>query len=366
MPRHQRRLRAAAAHLQPAPAPCAPPTPTAAAAEAVSTEQLSRFERDGFLFVPSLLSEAQTAAALRGAEFAYADAPLDEINIAANGNATLWMRQRTYQWHRQHPIFVEMLAHPFVMSLADRVLGPGRAHAIAAQCSRINPGATDRERGHIVNTIHADTPFFAAGEREARQEGDLAALLAIEARVGAPLHRVGFSAMWYLRETPVEMGPTEVIRGSHLGLKMWTDDEADASPKLLPSPALDGHHTGGSTIPAGSLLIFNTRSFHRTAPGGNRCDVPRDIVTNAYALPCIQKVQLLHPAAQQAAGDTAITNGKNKEGVYKPPHALLEEGLSLSEGGGRLEGGRGSVLWQLLGTASGTEARDMPTHDTQV
>ena len=76
-------------------------------------------------------------------------------------------------------------------------------------------------------------------------------------------------------------------------------------------------------------------------------------------------MQLLHPAAQQAAGDTAITNGKNKEGVYKPPHALLEEGLSLS-GGGRLEGGRGSVLWQLLGSATGTEARDMPTHDTQV
>ena len=92
MPRHQRRLRAAAAHLQPAAAPFAPLTPTAAAAEAVSTEQLSRFERDGFLFVPSLLSEGQAAAALRGAEFAYADAPLDEINIAANGNATSAVR----------------------------------------------------------------------------------------------------------------------------------------------------------------------------------------------------------------------------------------------------------------------------------
>jgi ectoine hydroxylase-related dioxygenase (phytanoyl-CoA dioxygenase family) len=78
------------------------------------------------------------------------------------------------------------------------------------------------------------------------------------------------------------MGPTELIRGSHLQLKHWTDEVAAASPNLLLSPALDGYYRGGSTIPAGSLLIFNTRCFHRTAPRGNRCDIPRDIVTNAY------------------------------------------------------------------------------------
>ena len=168
------------------------------------------------------------------------------------------------------------------------------------------------------------------------------------------------------------MGPTEVIRGSHLGLQQWTNELAEASPKLLPSPALDGYYRAGSTIPAGSLLIFNTRCFHRTAPRGNRCDVPRDIVTNTYvrlqlsnskaigachtaeafcsvqALRCIQKVQLVHPAAQQADGDTLVTNGKEIQGVYKHPHALLQDGLALSTGE-RLEGGRGSVLWQLLG-----------------
>ena len=78
------------------------------------------------------------------------------------------------------------------------------------------------------------------------------------------------------------MGPTEVIRGSHSGLQQWTDDAADVSPNLLPSPALDGYYEAGSAIPAGSLLMFNTRCFHRTAPAGNRCKVPRDIVTNAY------------------------------------------------------------------------------------
>jgi hypothetical protein len=168
------------------------------------------------------------------------------------------------------------------------------------------------------------------------------------------------------------MGPTEVIRGSHLGLQQWTNEQADAAPKLLRSPALDGYYRAGSTIPAGSLLIFNTRCFHRTALRGNRCDVPRDIVTNTYvrlqlsnckpigpcrtaervrsaqALPCIQKVQLVHPVAQQADGDTLVTDGKEVQGVYKHPHALLQDGMALSTGE-RLEGGRGSLLWQLLG-----------------
>ena len=202
---HRRRLRLLATHLQlQEAAPLGSTTPVTTSSgeshftpqqDGISTEQLARYERDGFLFVPSLLSPNQTAAALRGVEFAYS-APLDEINIAPNGNATIWMRQRTYQWHRRHPIFVEMLAHRVVIALANEVLGPGRVHAIAAQCSRINPGAASRERGHIVNTIHADTPFFAVGEGDARQKGDLAALRAIEAMIGAPLHRVGFSAMW--------------------------------------------------------------------------------------------------------------------------------------------------------------------------
>ena len=85
---------------------------------------------------------------------------------------------------------------------------------------------------------------------------------------------------------------------------------------------------------------------------------------SAQALPCIQKVQLLHPAAQQADGDTLITNGSGVEGVYKPPHALLNEGLALSTGE-RLEGGCNSVLWQLLGPGTGAvEAQDVPKHDT--
>ena len=195
---HQRRLRAAAAHLHPlCAAAAAATTGENQEQDAVSTEQLARYERDGFLFVPSLLSADQAAAALRGVEFAYSSAPLDEYNIDSKGKSTwVWMRQRTYQWHHEHPIFVEMLAHRFVISLTERVLGPGRAHVIAAQGSRINPGATNFERGHMVNTIHADTPFFAAGERDARQKGDLAALQAIEARIGAPMHHVGFSAMW--------------------------------------------------------------------------------------------------------------------------------------------------------------------------
>lgn len=75
------------------------------------------------------------------------------------------------------------------------------------------------------------------------------------------------------------------------------------------------------------------------------------------ALPHIQKVQLLHPAADWANGDMLVMNGNEIRGAYKPPHALLEEGLVLSTGE-RLEGGFGSLLWQLLGATSVAKPRD--------
>ena len=43
------------------------------------------------------------------------------------GGPPRWMRQRTYEWHRAHPVFVELLAHLLVVDLA---IGPD-LHAIA-------------------------------------------------------------------------------------------------------------------------------------------------------------------------------------------------------------------------------------------
>ena len=56
--------------------------------------------------------------------------------------------------------------------------------------------------------------------------------------------------MWYLRDTPPAMGPTQLLRGSHdPGLKQWTDAEVDDS--LEGAAALVMSPAGSGTVPAG-------------------------------------------------------------------------------------------------------------------
>jgi hypothetical protein len=177
-------------------------------------ELAARFEADGFVLVPALLPPAEVRAAVAGVEYAYRQ-PRDRMNESRPGGPPRWMRQRTYEWHRAHPVFAELLAHPLVVDLARRVIGAD-FHVIAAQCSRINPRATGAESGglrggpsggHMVNAMHQDSPFFVAGEAQARGCGDADALRAVADELGAPLHRAGFSAMWCLHPPPSTLHP---------------------------------------------------------------------------------------------------------------------------------------------------------------
>ena len=160
---------------------------TAGAHPHASEGMVARYEQDGFLYVPGVLSEGQVAAALRAVEFAYTQPPDDYAGKPQ------WMRPRTYRWHDEHYVFVELLSHPLVVDLARKLIGP-HAHAVAAQCSRISPYAgTDRGkcnrlqgedrahsesdhrvlmvlpgRGHSVPTMHIDTPFLGADSAQVR------------------------------------------------------------------------------------------------------------------------------------------------------------------------------------------------------
>ena len=119
------------------------------------------------------------------------------------------------------------------------------------------------------------------------------------------------------------MGPTQVLRGSHRGLAAWARRWADAEARgpaqrggaLVSSLMAGAGADGASAVPAGSLLVFNSRVFHRTDPAGNRAAGPRDIITNTYALPAVGKTQLLQPAppgpgGKSTAGRLVQTLGK--------------------------------------------------------
>ncbi|MCX5662703.1 MAG: phytanoyl-CoA dioxygenase family protein [Planctomycetota bacterium] len=215
------------------------------------------FERDGVLILDRLLTPAQLAAAQAGVDWAMAHA----------GGPHRWIKQRSYEWHERHPVFVELIEHPAAIAAARMLLGED-FHLIAAQCSR---NTRDDHYAPGVMQFHQDAVFFPKPGR---------------APADVPANRCGFSAMWTLQETPLAMGPTEFIPGSHIqGDRRYGNDDFPA-----------GRSSDGllrRDVPAGSLILFNHRTWHRGGP--NTTEQPRDLVTNAYARPEVEKVQILTP-----------------------------------------------------------------------
>ena len=237
-------------------------------------------ETDGFAVVEGLLN---------GEQLKQAAAAVRQL-MAEPGETYKWIRQRTYEHFRTLPVFVDLIVHPMVIAIAQAWCGQD-LHLIAAQCSR---NTKDEPYFSGVTTLHQDKVFFPE-----------------KALAGVPIWRYGFTAMWYMQDTPLEMGPTQVVPGSH---KRDGDD-----------PPGDDQRVSG-IMPAGSLLLFAHATWHSGAL--NHTDRPRDLISNAYARPELKKVQLTTP----------VDGG----GRYVQPDALLRPG--------------GDMLRQLLGDRSGHAA----------
>lgn len=237
------------------------------AADAPVSDWVAVYQREGLALIDGLLAPEQTAAAAAGVAWAMSQ-PMAQYK---------WIRQRTYEWYLRQPVFLVLIRHPGVLEFAAAILGPGY-HLIAAQCSR---NTRDDPYAPGAMKFHRDACFFA-------KPGTLAE--------GVALDRVGFSAMWYVQDTPLAMGPTELLRGSQINLLPVADAAA-------------GLPCFSTAIAAGSLLLFNHQTVHRGRL--NATSTPRDLITNAYARPEIGKVQLTVSPADGAAA------------VYQPPTELL-------------------------------------------
>jgi hypothetical protein len=228
-------------------------------------------EQNGFVLAETVLAPAQIAQAQHAVDALMAEPP----------KRYRWIRQRTYERFVDYPIFAELIEHPLVIAVARQWLG-NHFHLIAAQCSR-----NTREDPYAPGAmkIHHDGVFFPQ-----------------QPEPGVPGYRHGFSAMWYVQDTPLEMGPTELIPGSHRVDHGYADDQV--TPEIL----------FRRPISAGSLLLFSHYTWHRGA--SNQTDQPRDLITNAYARPQVAKVQLTTPSP----------DGKEQ---YVPPEGLLTGGSEI-------------------------------------
>jgi hypothetical protein len=222
-------------------------------AEADVNEIVTSLQTDGVTLVENQLTDNQCQQALDGIEW----------GLQNKSGPRPLQRQRTYEWFREFPIFVELIEHPLVIQVAEACLGPDY-HLI---CAEITRNGKDNHYLEAVKNIHQDHCFFP------KQPNLLAEM---------QTRMYGFTAQWVILDIPPEMGPTEFISGSHAGGRQYTNENASS------------HISFKNHFPKGSLVLYDHRVWHRGTD--NRSETARGLPQNCYALHAVDKVQIMTPS----------------------------------------------------------------------
>ncbi|GAB3988756.1 phytanoyl-CoA dioxygenase family protein [Actinoallomurus acanthiterrae] len=189
-----------------------------------TAELAARFDRDGFVLLPSVLSREEAEWFRQGVAAAH-EAP------CPTGNPTPFHR---HQMFRRGPEFEAMLDREPVVDVAEAVLGDN-CHVIANNTVYTWPNS-GIDRWHVDETVlfplsggkrHTEVPCFI------------------------------MTALYYLNDVPMELGPTQVVPGSHRSGRQapQTDEEL----------VWDGRGYESLVAEAGDCLLLNGQTWHRGA-----------------------------------------------------------------------------------------------------
>lgn len=215
--------------------------PAAAAPESLDGWERD-FIRDGFVMLPGLLSAEETAILRDGVIQAH-ESP------CPTGNPT---RLHRHQMFRRGPVFAAMLDRPPVVDLAERILGD-TCHVIANNTVYTEPGMG-------VDHWHVDETVLVPVPRGARLPP------------GMEMPCFVVTAMYYLNDVPMELGPTQIVPGSHRS--GWPPPEAEED------LVWDGHGYVSLLARAGDCVVLNGQTWHRGAT--NRSDHHRIVLQVTY------------------------------------------------------------------------------------
>ena len=149
--------------------------------------------------------------------------------------------------------FVRLLENEPVISLMERILG-GQLHIIAHQAHRMRAGTE-------VLGWHADEVYLQRA-RDVPDEVDYPPVMNV------------INCHYYVVDVPEEMGPTQVIPGSHRACRAPRPEDGDP-------PRWRGAGPVSLTCSAGDCVLYSNQMWHRGAP--ITADRTRLAVVPAYA-----------------------------------------------------------------------------------
>ncbi len=222
----------------------------------------------GVCVIPDVLPPAQLA---RARDAIYRAADDDRARGRAQHGFGLDVDERNVRvWNllNRDPIFSDLAEHPLALALVRETIGwPALLSNISGNVT--GPGAA-------AGVLHADQVFVPEPWAQAPQ---------------------GMNVAWCIDDFTRENGATEVVVGSHRWNRMPT--EADAGVRMVSAEA-----------PAGSVIAFESRIWHRTGANTSR-DRRRAAVFPFYTTTIYRTQEnwflSLSPGVVGAASDALLT-----------------------------------------------------------
>ncbi|MEQ1865426.1 MAG: phytanoyl-CoA dioxygenase family protein [Micropepsaceae bacterium] len=195
---------------------------------------LAALMRDGYMIIERLI-DAATCAAMR--------AESRRLLGATGRNSFEGLKtQRVYNILAKTRIFDDLIDHPRLLAVLDRIFEPNYLLS-QAQIINILPG----EQGQ---PLHHDDGFY---------------------KIPRPRPALGVAAIWALDDFTAENGATDIIPQSHL----WADTTQATRDQAIPC-----------VMPEGSAVIFLGTLIH--GGGANRAAHGRLAFTNQYCAPWLR------------------------------------------------------------------------------
>jgi len=212
-------------------------------------ELLQQLDTDGYVIIPSLLPPGQVKA-IRDAL-----APYLQRKLMGRNDFEGYDSERVYALLAKSPVFGELAAHPLVLDVCEKILGP---NFMLSACLAINS-----HPGENAQPLHFDDSFY---------------------KVPRPRPAYGVSAFWAIDEFTDSNGATEIIPGSHV----WGSDAPigasfyDAFVNGKKVPVEDHPGLQKVVMPSGSLMLTPGTLWHRG--GANNSNASRLAITPQYCV----------------------------------------------------------------------------------